>query len=178
MDMRVIKGYRRILPITAESDGYYQQEKQAALSVLHKGKYRGIGMSSPLQMASFSYITKKQTMFDQILQIVKEHLGNDPQVAQAIPADKKDAVQQEIAAQISNGLESQPAGGGGGLLGNLAGSLGGGGLLSGLMDGGLVNSLGSKFGLPPAAISAITAALPGLLQKIMQKTGKTGGLGF
>jgi len=37
------------------------------------------------------------------------------------------------------------------------------------IEGGLVASLGSKFGLPPAATGAIAAALPGLLQKFAHK---------
>ena len=129
-------------------------------------------------------------MFDQILQLVKEHLSTDPQVAQALPADKQDAVSKEIATQINNGLEAQQSegGGGGGLLGglaggaglgNLAGALGSGNMLSGLLDGGAISGLASKLGLPAAATSAITAALPGLLQKVLQKFGggAAGGLG-
>jgi hypothetical protein len=67
--------------------------------------------------------------------------------------------------------------------------------ISGAISGGLAKTLGSKFGLPPAAINAIVAALPGLLQRFAQKandpndksitpesisgslSGLTGGLG-
>lgn len=127
-------------------------------------------------------------MFDQILQVVKEHLYSDPQVAQAVPADKQEAVSKEIATQITDGLQGQQpeGGGGGGLLsggsllgglasglgsGNLAGALGGGNILSGLLDGSVISGLASKLGLPASATSAITAALPGLLQKVMQQFG-------
>jgi len=120
-------------------------------------------------------------MFDQILQLVKEHLSEDPQVAQAVPADKQDAVSKEIATQINDGLQGEGSkGGGGGLLGglasglgsgNLAGALGSGNMLSGLLEGGAISGLAAKLGLPAAATSAITAALPGLLQKVLEKFG-------
>jgi len=48
-------------------------------------------------------------MFDQILQLVKDHIGNNPQVASAIPADQREAVHNEIASHITNGLKSQAA---------------------------------------------------------------------
>ena len=129
-------------------------------------------------------------MFDQILQLVKEHLSEDPQVAQAVPADKQDAVSKEIATQINDGLQGEGSKGGvGGLLGglasglgsgnlagglgsgNLAGALGSGNMLSGLLEGGAISGLAAKLGLPAAATSAITAALPGLLQKVLEKFG-------
>jgi hypothetical protein len=175
-------------------------------------------------------------MFEQILALVKDHIGNDPQIAQHIPPEQADAVHQAIAEHVTNTLQSQsqptegPAiqpslggpgaltgqtglgggfaqagpggltgqGGLGGLaqggLGGLAqGGLGGlaqgglGGLAQGglgglvsqftnslesgsplaaAIEGGLVGSLGSRFGLGPAATGAIAAALPGLLQRM------------
>jgi hypothetical protein len=114
-------------------------------------------------------------MFEQILQLVKEHLGNNPQVASTIPAEKADAVHEEIATHITNGLQGQAApSGGGGLLSNIVSSLGSGNLLTSALEGGLVSSLASKLGLPPAATGAIAAALPGLLQKVARKTGSAG----
>jgi hypothetical protein len=106
-------------------------------------------------------------MFDQILQMVKDHMNNDPQVAAAIPEGQADAVHQEIATHISNGLQNQPAtaGAGGGLLSQLENSLSSGNLLTSAITGGLIGSLGSKFGLSSAATGAIAASLPGLLQK-------------
>ena len=89
-------------------------------------------------------------MFDQILQLVKEHLGNNPQVASAIPADQADAVHNEIASHITNGLKTQAStqGGAGGLLSMLEGGLTSGNPVTSAIEGGLVSSLGSKFGLP------------------------------
>lgn len=110
-------------------------------------------------------------MFDQILDLVKQHLGNNPQISSAIPADKRDAVNNEIASHVTNGLKNQAAsqGGAGGLLSMLEGAMSSGSPVINAIEGGLVGSLGSKFGLPPMATGAIAAALPGLLQKFAHK---------
>ena len=109
-------------------------------------------------------------MFDQILQLVKEHIGGNPQAASAIPAGQEDAVHQEIAGHINNGLQSQAAQGGiGSLLSSLSDNLTSGNPIASAIEGGLVSSLGSKFGLPPTATGAIASALPGLLQKFAHK---------
>jgi hypothetical protein len=131
-------------------------------------------------------------MFDQILQLVKEHMAENPQVAAQIPPEQADAVHQEIAAHLTNGLQNAGSAGGagnviapggigggglaglggmtgGGLLSQLEGSLASGNILTSSIAGGLVGSLGSKFGLGPAATGAIAAALPGLLQRFTQR---------
>ncbi len=107
-------------------------------------------------------------MFDQIKDLVKSQLGSNPQIASAIPAGQEDEVHNEITSQIQNGLASQAAssGGIGGLLSQLGG---GGGSVVSAIEGGLVSSLGSKFGLSPMVTGAIAAALPGLLQKFTHK---------
>jgi hypothetical protein len=114
-------------------------------------------------------------MFDQILQLVKEHLGNNPEISSAIPADQTDAVHQEIATQLNKGLRSSvtPQNEIGGILSSLEGNLASGGTATSAIEGGLVSSLASKFGLPPAATGAIAAALPGLLQKFAQRSSKS-----
>ncbi|RNI31426.1 DUF937 domain-containing protein [Rufibacter latericius] len=111
-------------------------------------------------------------MFDQILDLVKQHVGNNPEVASTIPAGQVDAVHHEIANQVTHGLASQAASQGG--VGGLMSMLQGGGTSSGnpitsAIAGGVVSTLGNKFGLPPAATGAIAAALPGLLQKFANK---------
>jgi hypothetical protein len=136
-------------------------------------------------------------MFDQILNVVKEQLGNNPQVANAIPADKKDAVHQEVASQITNNLQSHAGamGGIGGLLSKFTGGVDSASPVTSAITGGLAASLASKFNLPPAVIGAISGAIPGLLQKFAGKatdpndssisldsltksfSGGTGGLG-
>lgn len=111
-------------------------------------------------------------MFDEILNLVKEHMGNNPQVAAAIPAGQEDAVHEEIATHVANSLQNQPAtetGGFGGMLSKLEGNIAAGGTVTNAIEGGLVNSLTTKFGLPPSVTGAIAGALPGLLQKYMNK---------
>lgn len=117
-------------------------------------------------------------MFDEILNAVKEHLTNNPQVANAIPADQADAIHNEIANHVTNALSGQGQGdatassGGGlsGLLGKLESEVTSGSPIVNAIGGGLVSSLASKFGLGPAATGAIAASLPGLLQKLAPKT--------
>jgi hypothetical protein len=110
-------------------------------------------------------------MFDQILEMVKEHLGNDTQVSSNLPAGQQDAVHNEVATQITQGLASQTPlqGGVGGLLESLQNMATSGSPIAGAIEGGLVSSLASKFGLPPAITGAIAGALPGLLQKFAHK---------
>jgi hypothetical protein len=110
-------------------------------------------------------------MFDQILQMVKDQMGGNPQIANAIPSGQHDAVHHEIATQVSQGLQTQAAeqGGVGGLLSQLTGAVQSGGPVVNAIEGGVLGSIGSKFGLPPAATGAIAAALPGLLQKFAHK---------
>jgi len=110
-------------------------------------------------------------MFDQILNMVKEQMGNHPEASSAIPAAHADAVHHEIAGAVESGVKSQAAtsGGIGGLLSSLAGA-GSGSPVANAITGGLVGTLTSKFGLPPAATGAIAAAIPGILQKFAHKT--------
>ena len=110
-------------------------------------------------------------MFDQILDLVKNQLGNNPQISSAIPADKADEVHREVASHITTGLANQASaqGGIGGLLSMLQGGASSGNPVTSAIEGGIASSIGSKFGLPPAVTGAISAALPGLLQKFAHK---------
>ena len=110
-------------------------------------------------------------MFDQILQLVKDHFNSNPELSDSIPAEQADAVHKEVATHINNGLENQAAeqGGAGGLLSQLEGSLTSGSPITSAIEGGLVGGLGSKFGLSPAVTGAIAAALPGVLSKFAHK---------
>ena len=136
-------------------------------------------------------------MFDKIFELVKEQLDSNPQVASQIPGDKKDAIYNEVATHLTSGLSNHEAlqGGAGGLLSMLENAISKANPLSDAMQGGLLNTLASKFNLPPSAIGAIAGALPGLLQKFAHKasdpddksitlddisraiSGKQGGLG-
>lgn len=110
-------------------------------------------------------------MFDQILNMVKDQLDGNPEVAAAVPPEKADAVKREVATHINEGIKNGAVteGGVGGLLSSLTGSLASGSPVTGAISGGLVASLGSKFGLPPLVTGAIAGALPGLLQKFANK---------
>src|SRR4051812_47235737 len=110
-------------------------------------------------------------MFDQILATVKEHLGSQPQVAQSIPPEHAGAIHNEIASHVAEGLNAQSGGSGGtgGLLSSLQHGMGSGNPIANAVEGGLASSLASKFGLPPAITGAISASLPGLIQKFAQK---------
>jgi len=110
-------------------------------------------------------------MFDQILDLVKEHLESDPKVANAIPEDQKNAVHEEIANHITQNLATQAPqqGGIGGLLSKLQSGVGSGSPLVSGIEGGLVGTLANKFGLSPAVTGAIAGILPGILQKFANK---------
>jgi hypothetical protein len=118
-------------------------------------------------------LCKNKCMFDQILQLVKEQMGNNPQIASALPAHQTADIHNEIATHITNGLQAQPptqSMPGGGFLSNLESSFASGNMATSAIAGGLVGSLGSKFGLSPAITGAIAAALPALLQKYAQRS--------
>jgi hypothetical protein len=61
----------------------------------------------------------------------------------------------------------------GGLLSKLESGVASGSPVTSALEGGLVSSLTSKFGLPPSVTGAIAGALPGLLQKYAAKTQGT-----
>ena len=123
-------------------------------------------------------------MFDDILNLVKEHLGGHPDVAPALTGDQADAVHTAIANHINDALNNQQTaastttttqsqGSSGGFLQNIVGkvedAVAGGGVATSAITGSLVNMLTSKFGLPPSVTGAISGALPGILQKIAAK---------
>ncbi len=108
-------------------------------------------------------------MFEDVLKIVKEHLGSHPEVTEAIPADQVDDVHREVASQVTDHLKDQSSssGGLGGMLGTLGAGLSSGSTASNAIEGGLVSSLGSKFGLSPMVTGAIAASLPAIIQKFL-----------
>ena len=123
-------------------------------------------------------------MFDEILSFVKEHLGGHPALAN-VSAEQQDAIHNEIANHIANNLlnpattdqnqatpvqASSGQGMAGGLLGKLENVVAGGGTAVSAVEGGLISSLTSKFGLPPSITGAIAGALPGLLQKFASRS--------
>lgn len=129
-------------------------------------------------------IIKIKIMFDDILNLVKEHLGNHPALAD-IPAEQQDAIHNEIANHIANSaatdqgttVSAEPAKEEslfGGLVEKLESAVAGGGTTVSAIEGGLVGSLVSKFGLPPSIAGAVSGALPGLLQKFAAKQNTAG----
>jgi hypothetical protein len=122
------------------------------------------------------YSSKSDFMFEQILQLVKEHMDNNPQLTQNVSPEQADAIHKEIATHITNGLQNQQAApvATGGILSQLESSLSSGNLLTSSISGGLIGSLGSKFGLSPAITGAIAASLPGLLQKYTHRNDPAG----
>lgn len=124
-------------------------------------------------------------MFDEILKTVKEHFAENPHITADVPADQHDALHNEIAEHVANNLSSAAPGammvqsdalgalslpgGLGGILDKLKDSLASGGPVVSAIEGGLIGSLASKFGLSPGISGAIAAALPGLLQKFAGK---------
>ncbi|MBS1590185.1 MAG: hypothetical protein JST52_11285 [Bacteroidetes bacterium] len=107
-------------------------------------------------------------MFEQILELVKEHVGNNPEVA-ALPQDQQDALHNEVAQQVSNNLAQHASSESGGIGGMLSQLQTGGGTIMNAIEGGLVGSLSSKLGLSPGVSGAISAAIPSLLQKFATK---------
>ena len=113
-------------------------------------------------------------MFDDILKLVKDHFGNHPD----IPADQADAIHNEIANHVTNSLTTNTTGtatvpgqgGLSGLIGTLENSVASGGTAVSAIEGGLVSSLASKFGLPPSITGAIAGMLPGLMQKFTHRS--------
>ena len=72
---------------------------------------------------------------------------------------------------ITNGLQQNatPQSSFGGVLSSLEQNMAGGGTLTNAIEGGLVGTLASKFGLPPMITGAIAGALPGIIQKYIQQ---------
>lgn len=109
-------------------------------------------------------------MFEQLLQVVEEHMGNNPQLL-SLPPEQADAVHEEIANHINNGIQQQEAtsGNSGGLLSSIQNSLTSGNPTANAIEGGLVSSLANKFSLSPMITGAIAASLPALLSKFANK---------
>ncbi|MBO9619566.1 MAG: hypothetical protein J7539_11075 [Niabella sp.] len=108
-------------------------------------------------------------MFDEILNAVKSQLADHPDIAGNVTPEQADAIHNEIANHINDTAAAADQSSGGGILDTLKNAIGGGGTVTSAIEGGLINSLTTKFGLPPAVTGAISAALPGLLQKFANR---------
>jgi hypothetical protein len=116
-------------------------------------------------------------MFDEILDTVKKELSAHPAVA-ALPADQQNALHEEVATHVNNAVNAAPSmnatssestGLLGGLLSQAGSALAGGGMLTNALEGGVLSSITSRLGLPPAVTGALAAALPGIIQRFAQK---------
>jgi len=110
-------------------------------------------------------------MFDEILKMVKDQIGGNPEVNAALPTGREDEVHHDIAGHINDGIKAQAQGSGGigELLSSLSSGATSGSPVTSAIEGGMLGSLGSKFGLSPAVTGAIAAALPAILHQFSKK---------
>lgn len=105
-------------------------------------------------------------MFDRVLELVKQQLGNDPKIASEIPPEHADAVHKEVASGVTDGLKDTATGGGlGGMISSVTGGGGVSGALAPNISRAVAERLNGKFGLSPDTIQSITGAIPGILEK-------------
>lgn len=108
-------------------------------------------------------------MFDQILQEVKQHLAQDPNVASKIPPEHAAEVHREVAQGVSDGLKEQAISGGlGGMVSSLTGGGGNAASLIPKVTKTVADRLNGKFGLSPQVVQSISGAIPGILQKFIK----------
>jgi hypothetical protein len=117
---------------------------------------------------------KNNSMLDQIVKLVQQHGGDAIMNNAAIPADKKPAVVNEVAEQISGGLQRQFKSGniqdvlsmfntGGASLNNNP-------VVSSIISS-VVSSLSSKFGISPQISQQIAnSILPKIMGQFVSKT--------
>jgi hypothetical protein len=121
---------------------------------------------------NYHNFNKTYFMFEEILEEVKQKLNGLSGEGQEIPSEHADAIQQEIANHIHSSVQSsvnaQAPTESGGILSQLENSLTSGNILTSAVAGGLVGSLGRRFGLSSAVTGAIAASIPGLVEKYMQ----------
>ena len=110
-------------------------------------------------------------MFDQLLQIVKDHLSNGTDLASSIPGEHSDAIHQEIADTIHNHMDNSTDGEFTSLLS--------GNSISSEVTQGLVQKLTEKFNLSPEIANTIAAQVPGMIGKVLNNKSEpgTGGTG-
>ncbi len=124
-------------------------------------------------VVNYTNFIKTYFMLEQILQEVKEKLSGFTGEDQGIPSEHADAIHQDIANHIHESIQNPAAAGtpaeSGGILSQLENSLTSGNILTSAVAGGLVGSLGRKFGLSSAVTGAIAASIPGLIEKYAHK---------
>ncbi|WP_207425413.1 hypothetical protein [Pedobacter sp. SYSU D00535] len=106
-------------------------------------------------------------MFNQILDVVKQQIGSNQEIKSSIPPGKEGEVETEIAHGVQDGLKNNLSSGGiGGLLSSFTGGSGSGNISSAIAQA-VASRLNGKFGLSPEAVSKITSAIPGIVQRFL-----------
>lgn len=104
-------------------------------------------------------------MFNQVLDLVKKQIADNPEIAKLVPPGQQEDVNKEVAAGVNDGLKNSLTSGGiGGMLSSLTG--GSGGDMSATIAKAVADRLQGKFGLSPEVIHKISAAIPGIIQKL------------
>ncbi|MGV3705558.1 MAG: hypothetical protein ACO1NU_09285 [Arcticibacter sp.] len=105
-------------------------------------------------------------MFDKVLELVKQHIANNPEIADLVPPGQQEDVNKEVASGVNDGLKNSLSSGGlGGMLSSLTGGSGGGDISS-TISKAVAERLQGKFGLSPEVIQKIATAVPGIIQKL------------
>lgn len=105
-------------------------------------------------------------MFDKVLDLVKQHISNNPEIAKYVPPGQQEEVNKEVATGVNEGLkDSFTSGGIGGMLSSLTGGAGNSDMSANIAKA-VAERLEGKFGLSPEVIKKISTAIPGIIQKL------------
>ncbi|WP_407430164.1 hypothetical protein [Arcticibacter sp.] len=105
-------------------------------------------------------------MLDKVLDLVKQHVSNNPEIAKLIPPGQEEDVNKEVASGVNEGLKNSFSSGGiGGMLSSLTGGSGNGDMSENIAKA-VADRLQGKFGLSPEVIKKISNAIPGIVQQL------------
>lgn len=105
-------------------------------------------------------------MLDKVLDLVKQHISNNPEIAKLVPPGQQEDVNKEVASGVSDGLKNSFTSGGiGGMLSSLTGGAGNNDMSENIAKA-IAERLQGKFGLSPEVIQKISTAIPGIIQKL------------
>lgn len=105
-------------------------------------------------------------MLDKVLDLVKQHISNNPEIAKFVPPGQQEDVNNEVATGVNEGLKNSFTSGGiGGMLSSLTGGAGDGDMSANIAKA-VAERLQGKFGLSPEVIQKISTAIPGIIQKL------------
>jgi len=105
-------------------------------------------------------------MFDKVLDLVNQHISNNPEIAKHVPPGQQEDVNKEVASGVNEGLKNSFTSGGiGGMLSSLTGGAGNGDMSENIAKA-VAERLQGKFGLSSEVIQKISTAIPGIIQKL------------